>query len=175
MKKGDVLCHRKDMVPCTEIFEAEMELLELLPYKPIMSRGYTCMIHMHTYADECVIKDIMFATEKNNAGVPEDKAKPQYIRSFAKCTVRIMFKKPIALEKFDVLPQLGRFTLRDEGRTIALGRVLKYKPASGSGGAAAAAGLERKLAATKITASKTEEPKAEANPNGMASIAEEKE
>jgi len=27
------------------------------------------------------------------------------------------------------MPQLGRFTLRDEGRTIAVGKVLKYKPA----------------------------------------------
>lgn len=32
------------------------------------------------------------------------------------------------MEKFETLPQLGRFTLRDEGRTIAVGRILKYKP-----------------------------------------------
>ena len=36
---------------------------------------------------------------------------------------------PIPLEKHDVLAQMGRFTLRDEGKTIALGKVLKYKPA----------------------------------------------
>lgn len=35
---------------------------------------------------------------------------------------------PIALEKFDVIPQCGRFTLRDEGKTICVGKVLKYKP-----------------------------------------------
>lgn len=35
---------------------------------------------------------------------------------------------PLALEKFDVIPQCGRFTLRDEGKTICVGRVLKYKP-----------------------------------------------
>jgi hypothetical protein len=35
------------------------------------------------------------------------------------------------------MPQLGRFTLRDEGRTIAVGKVLKYKPASSSVGATA--------------------------------------
>ena len=35
---------------------------------------------------------------------------------------------PIALEKFNVIPSLGRFTLRDEGKTIAVGKVLKYKP-----------------------------------------------
>ena len=34
-----------------------------------------------------------------------------------------------------MVPQLGRFTLRDEGRTIAVGKVLKYKPAKDTGGA----------------------------------------
>jgi hypothetical protein len=27
------------------------------------------------------------------------------------------------------MPQLGRFTLRDEGKTIAVGKVLRFKPA----------------------------------------------
>lgn len=34
----------------------------------------------------------------------------------------------MAMEKFENLPQLGRFTLRDEGRTIAVGKITKYKP-----------------------------------------------
>jgi hypothetical protein len=34
----------------------------------------------------------------------------------------------MAIEKFDTIPQMGRFTLRDEGKTICVGRVLKYKP-----------------------------------------------
>jgi hypothetical protein len=42
--------------------------------------------------------------------------------------VRISTRLPLAMEKFEVLPQLGRFTLRDEGRTIAVGKILKYKP-----------------------------------------------
>lgn len=33
------------------------------------------------------------------------------------------------MEKFDFMPSLGRFTLRDEGKTIGYGTVLKIKPA----------------------------------------------
>ena len=29
------------------------------------------------------------------------------------------------METFDTLPQLGRFSLRDEGKTIAIGKVTK--------------------------------------------------
>lgn len=37
-------------------------------------------------------------------------------------------RNPVALEKFDSIQQMGRFTLRDEGKTIGVGRILKYKP-----------------------------------------------
>jgi peptide chain release factor subunit 3 len=37
----------------------------------------------------------------------------------------------MAIEKFETIPQMGRFTLRDEGKTICIGRVLKYKPYAG--------------------------------------------
>ena len=33
------------------------------------------------------------------------------------------------MEKFDFMPALGRFTLRDEGKTIGFGEVTKIKPA----------------------------------------------
>jgi peptide chain release factor subunit 3 len=32
---------------------------------------------------------------------------------------------PVCVERFADYPQLGRFTLRDEGRTIAIGKVTK--------------------------------------------------
>lgn len=31
--------------------------------------------------------------------------------------------EPVCVERFQDYPQLGRFTLRDEGRTIAIGKV----------------------------------------------------
>jgi peptide chain release factor subunit 3 len=106
-------------------------LLELLSYKPVFTRGYSCIFHMHTLAEDCTIKDIMTAQEADQAkGETVTKEKPKFIRSFAKARVRIQFKVPISLEKFSVLPALGQFTLRDEGKTIALGTVVRYKPAS---------------------------------------------
>lgn len=59
IQRGYVLCHRDSMMPVTEIFEAEMEILDLLEYKPIISKGYTCMMHIHTWNEEVVIKDLI--------------------------------------------------------------------------------------------------------------------
>jgi peptide chain release factor subunit 3 len=41
---------------------------------------------------------------------------------------RVQTRIPIPIEKFENLEMLGRFTVRDEGKTIAVGKILKYKP-----------------------------------------------
>jgi peptide chain release factor subunit 3 len=104
-----------------------------------MSRGYACILHMHTLAVEVSIKDIVKATELDAAGQKVEKERPKYIRSHAKATVRIGFNCPVPIEKYADMP----FTLRDEGKTIALGRVVKYKPVHGA--ATRVAELTKKL------------------------------
>ena len=128
IQRGFVLCHRDSPMPVTEVFEAEIDVLDLVEYKPIITKGYACMMHIHTYHDEVVIKDIVKAWEKNDRGEVKEKLKPQFVRSQTKMICRVTTKGPISLEKFDAIQQMGRFTLRDEGKTICVGRVLKYKP-----------------------------------------------
>jgi len=126
IQKGDVISDREKVTPVTMIFEAEMELLELLPQKPILSKGYSCIMHCHTFADDITVEALLDVYEKDNK--EERDAKAKFARSLQCCRVRISTKVPLAMEKFDVFPQLGRFTLRDEGRTIAVGQITKYKP-----------------------------------------------
>lgn len=103
-------------------------------------------MHIHTVAEEANIKEILVAYEKNEKGEIIEKQKPQFAKSFTKMICRIQTRIPIPLEKSEFMPQLGQFTLRDEGRTIAVGKVLKYKPAANTvvsgapaGGASASA------------------------------------
>lgn len=143
------MCLRTNPVPVCEILEAEIDILELLSYKPVFSRGYNCIMHLHTFADDCIIKDIITATEKDADGELKTKDKPKFVRSYAKARVRIAFTKPVPLEKFSDVAPLGRFTLRDEGKTIALGRVLRYKPVEGA--AARMAEVTKKLEEVKVS------------------------
>ena len=72
------------------------------------------------------------AWEKEEGDGEEEKesVRPKWIKSWAKAYVKIRIdKRPISLEKYDSIPQLGRFTLRFQGKSIALGTVDKYKPA----------------------------------------------
>ena len=47
------------------------------------------------------------------------------MKNGALCICRISVEKPLCIESFQDYPALGRFTLRDEGRTIAIGKVIK--------------------------------------------------
>lgn len=145
--KGDVLCPRDRPMPISQVLECEIELLELL--KPIFSRGSTCMMHVHTYADDITIKDIKWSIEKDpGSGEEVKKEMPKFTRSFAKCLVRIALKSPIPIEKVTDCAALGRFTLRDEGKTIAIGKVNRFIPfnkdkqPAAAGARPAAAGAE---------------------------------
>jgi peptide chain release factor subunit 3 len=104
INKGDVLCKMNEEMPVTDLFEAEIEVLELLSYKPILSKGYQCILHIHTVADEATIKDIVVAYEKNEKGEITEKQKPQFTKSFSRMICRIQTRVPIPIEKHDYLP-----------------------------------------------------------------------
>lgn len=116
------------MMPVTQLFIAEIDVLQLLEYKPIISKGYTCMMHIHTFSDEIVIQEIDETVSKQTKGEDIVKKKPQFATSGQKMICKVAPKNPLCLEKFETMAQLGRFTLRDEGQTICVGKVLKYKP-----------------------------------------------
>lgn len=83
IQKGDVISCREKVTPVTTIFEAEMDLLELLPQKPIISKGYGCVMHCHTFTDDIIVESILDVREFSNvSGKIEVNEKPKFIRSY---------------------------------------------------------------------------------------------
>lgn len=83
-----VLCHRNATMPITEIFEVDLEVLEL-PENQIITPGYSCMIHIHTYSDEVVIKNLVKVTVTNERGEKIEDTKPKFARSNCHIVARI--------------------------------------------------------------------------------------
>jgi len=117
------------LAPISSTFEAELTVLELLPHRPIITPGYKSMMHLHTVSDEIVIQSISGIYELDGTGKEYLKKNPKYCKNGAKVIVKISTRVPVCLEKYEFIEHMGRFTLRDEGKTIALGKVLRYKPA----------------------------------------------
>lgn len=121
--RGSVICSNDDLCPVFTTFEAEIQVLEIPEKKQIMANGYQCILHMHTIIEECFI-DLIGEIDRKT----KTEKKVKFLRSQSRAKVIIKTNNALCGEKFEKFSTLGRFTLRDEGKTIAIGKILRYKP-----------------------------------------------
>jgi peptide chain release factor subunit 3 len=120
---GFVLCSPKRPVHCVSAFEAQIRLLEL---KSILSAGFNCVLHVHSATEEVTFAALLHKLE------PKTNRKSKKPPGFAKQGMSIIARLEViggagsvCVERFEDYPQLGRFTLRDQGQTIAIGKITK--------------------------------------------------
>lgn len=117
---GFVLCSKKNPVKTTTQFEAQLAILD---HKNIICAGYTAVLHIHSAAEEIQISALLHLIDRKTG--KKTRKPPQFVKQGQKAIARIETSGPICIETFEKLPQLGRFTLRDEGKTVAIGKVTK--------------------------------------------------
>jgi len=125
VQAGFVLCSPEKPIVVSTDFEALLSVLELHEHKSIFTAGYKAVLHIHTIVCECEVIGIV--SEIDPKTKQPKKGKALFLRSGSIAQVRIRTEYSCCLEKFKDVPQLGRFTLRDEGKTIAIGKVERIK------------------------------------------------
>lgn len=120
---GFVLSHSENRTKTSISFNAQVAVLDLLEHKPLITIGYSAILHIHSLAIECQISELLSAVDKKTG----KKVKPRFLRSGDIGIVRITVDEAssICVEAYKDFPQMGRFTLRDEGLTISVGKVNK--------------------------------------------------
>ncbi|CAE6518238.1 unnamed protein product [Rhizoctonia solani] len=106
-------------------FEAELVILE---HKNIICAGYSAVMHVHTLAEEVTLSALLHYFDKKTNR--KSKKPPQFAKKGQKIIALIETTAAVCVEPFKLYPQLGRFTLRDEGKTIAIGKVVKLREAA---------------------------------------------
>ncbi|KAF9153502.1 translation termination factor GTPase eRF3 [Linnemannia schmuckeri] len=111
-------------------FEAALGILDL---KNIIASGYTAVLHIHTAIEEITITAMLHLIDKKTGR--KSKRPPQFLKKGQQGIVMIeTLGGALCVETFADSPQMGRFTLRDEGKTIAIGKIIKlYGAGSGAG------------------------------------------
>jgi peptide chain release factor subunit 3 len=117
---GFVLTSPAKPIHSVRHFEAQLAILE---HKSIICAGYSAVMHIHTLAEEVTLSALLHYFDK--ATGRKSKKPPQFAKKGQKIVALIETTAPICVERFSDYPQLGRFTLRDEGRTIAIGKITK--------------------------------------------------
>ncbi|BBM96797.1 peptide chain release factor subunit 3 [Marchantia polymorpha subsp. ruderalis] len=123
ISSGFVLSSLGKTIPVVLEFDAQLQILELLDHKAIFTAGYKAVLHIHSVVEECEIIELLQEIDPKTK--KPKKKKVLFVKSGAVVVVRIQVNEPICVEKFEDFPQLGRFTLRDEGKTVAIGKVVK--------------------------------------------------
>jgi peptide chain release factor subunit 3 len=119
---GHVLCDRQNPVNVTSAFDCQLQILELLEHKNIFTVGYSCVLHVHSEVQECSVAVLGYVIDPKT----KDKKKVKFTKSNSIAVVRLRTVAPVCCELFENFPQLGRFSLRDEGKTIAIGKITGF-------------------------------------------------
>ncbi|KAI0092052.1 eukaryotic polypeptide chain release factor 3 [Irpex rosettiformis] len=117
---GFVLTSPNKPIHAVRQFEAQLAILE---HKNIICAGYSAVMHCHTMGEEVTLVALLHYFDK--ATGRKSKRPPQFAKRGQKIVALIETTQPVCVEKFSDYPQLGRFTLRDEGRTVAIGKITK--------------------------------------------------
>ncbi|PWZ44131.1 Eukaryotic peptide chain release factor GTP-binding subunit ERF3A [Zea mays] len=129
---GFVLSSVANPVGAVSEFIAQLQILELLD-NAIFTAGYKAVLHIHSVVEECeiveLIEEIGMKKKKEDPKKKKPKRKPLFVKNGAIVVCRIQVNNLICIEKFSDFPQLGRFTLRTEGKTVAVGKVVDIPPA----------------------------------------------
>ncbi|XP_014663209.1 PREDICTED: eukaryotic peptide chain release factor GTP-binding subunit ERF3A-like [Priapulus caudatus] len=120
VSQGFVLCTPNAPCSTASTFDAQVVILE---HKSIICAGYSCVLHIHTCIEEVTIKALLCLIDKKTG--EKSKTRPRFIKQDQIAIVRFQSAGTICVESFKDFAQMGRFTLRDEGRSIAIGKVLK--------------------------------------------------
>ncbi|KAI4480076.1 hypothetical protein M0804_010437 [Polistes exclamans] len=117
---GFVLCDSNNPIKTGKVFDAQVVILE---HKSIICAGYSAVMHIHCAAEEVTVKALICLVDKKTGD--KSKTRPRFVKQDQVAIMRIECAGVICLERFKLFAQMGRFTLRDENKTIAIGKVLK--------------------------------------------------
>ncbi|GIY64736.1 eukaryotic peptide chain release factor GTP-binding subunit ERF3A [Caerostris darwini] len=120
VSSGFVLCDFINPCRTGKVFDAQVVILE---HKSIICPGYSAVLHIHAAIEEVSVKALICLIDKKTG--EKGKTRPRFVKQDQIAIMRLECAGVICLESFKDFPQMGRFTLRDEGRTIAIGKVLR--------------------------------------------------
>ena len=86
-----------------------------------IAAGYTPVMHAHTATTSATFTELLQKIDARSGQVTQEK--PDFLKTGDAALVKIRPLRPLAIEAYSEIPQLGRFAIRDMGSTIAVGVV----------------------------------------------------
>lgn len=116
---GSVLCDPESPIPCVKKFTAQ--IITFSPLAHPITQGMHVIVHVQNVNEAAFLSKLVAITDRNNGTVV--KKRPKMLPEKCNAVVEVTLHRPICLEMYSNFAQLGRFMIRDAGKTIAAGIV----------------------------------------------------
>jgi len=117
---GGFLCPPEAPMPMACSFLAQILLFDI--QEPV-TLGYQATMYLQSTNEPVVVSKMLCTVKKSTGEVL--KKRPRALPKHTTAVVQLTCNRPICVETFNDYKQLGRFTLRESGNTIAAGTVMK--------------------------------------------------
>ena len=120
IQKGYMLCSQISVCPAVTMIKVQLALVDLLDHRPIFCPGYDAVMHVHTVEVEVTCTELVSVLDAKGKQM-----KRPFARQGQMCMAILTLPMSTCMEPFLLMPSLGRLTLRDEGKTIAIGKIVQ--------------------------------------------------
>ncbi len=119
--RGDVMGHPND-VPTVITPKGNWTGQIIVIWHPtVIAQGYTPVVHAHTAQVAAKFVELIKKLDQKTGAVIEDN--PKFLKKNEAAIVKLQPIKKLCIEKYEEFPELGRFAVRDMGRTACVGIV----------------------------------------------------
>mmetsp|Transcript_13593 Transcript_13593/g.29935 ORF Transcript_13593/g.29935 Transcript_13593/m.29935 type:complete len:442 (-) Transcript_13593:84-1409(-) len=119
VRRGMVMSSASDD-PATDV-ESFLAQVIVLDHPGVIRRGYCPSVTVHTAQVPCEFEELLAKVDRKTG--KEVETNPDTAKTNEVISVRLRPRGPVCLEVFSAYPPLGRFAVRDHGRTVAVGVV----------------------------------------------------
>jgi len=116
--RGDVVGHPDNPPTVAKEFIGQIIVIN---HPTAIAQGYTPVLHAHTATVATTFAELIQKIDPRSGQVIEEK--PSFLKTGDGALVKFKPLRPLVIEPFSQIPQLGRFAIRDMGTTIAVGVV----------------------------------------------------
>ncbi|XP_067398365.1 HBS1-like protein isoform X3 [Emydura macquarii macquarii] len=119
---GCIFCGLKEPIKACTRFRARVLIFNI---EVPVTKGFPVLLHYQTVSEPATIRRLLSVLHKSTGEVT--KKKPKFLTKGQNALIELQTQRPVALELYKDIKELGRFMLRYSGSTIAAGVVTEIK------------------------------------------------
>ena len=116
--RGEVMGHPDNAPTIATEFVGQIIIIH---HPTAIAAGYTPVLHAHTATVAVTFEELIRKIDARTGQTVEEK--PSFLKVGDSAIVKMKPLRPVVLESFQDIPELGRFAIRDMGTTVGVGVV----------------------------------------------------